>query len=176
MLYVLKKIEIFVDNKSYKIAHLYIMEESNSNNIEEITSNKIVNNDYSSDSSCEDIKITLNPIDTSKMTPEELAQHEFRSKECDFCISIHRKPEQYIGHTLDDCRALKKIRCNFCGLCGHTGSHCKDRKPEDEPIRFNCSFCFRANKEERFYMSHTINECRYREKYNSGKKVLNIQL
>ncbi len=85
-------------------------------------------NEYSSDGSGEDIKITLNPVDKSK------------------------------------------IRCNFCGLCGHTGSRCETRKPEDNPIQFNCSFCFRGNKPERFYMSHIISECRFREKYNEGKK------
>lgn len=132
---------------------------------------KIQTTEYASDSSdsSEEIKITLKPIDTSTMTPEELEAHIFKSKQCDFCISIHRKPEQYTGHTLEECRALKKIRCNFCGLCGHTGSHCLDRKPEDKPIKFNCSFCFRANKSERFYMSHVISECRYRDIYNKGK-------
>ena len=129
--------------------------------------------DYSSDSSYDEIKITLNPIDLSKMTPEELEKHVFNSTQCDFCISIHRKPEQYTGHTLEDCRALKKIRCNFCGLCGHTGGHCKERKPDDKPIQFNCSFCFRANKPERFYMSHLLGECKYRDKYNKGKLTLN---
>ena len=123
----------------------------------------------SSDSSNQEIKITLKSIDFSNMTPEELEAHKIRTNECDFCISIHRKPEQYTGHTLEECRALKKIRCNFCGLCGHTGSHCKERKPEDKPIKFNCSFCFRANKQERIYMSHVISECRYRDIYNKGK-------
>ena len=127
-------------------------------------------NEYSSDGSGEDIKITLNPVDKSKMTAEELEEYFHKSNQCDFCISIHRKPEQYTGHTLEDCRALKKIRCNFCGLCGHTGSRCETRKPEDNPIQFNCSFCFRGNKPERFYMSHIISECRFREKYNEGKK------
>lgn len=127
------------------------------------------NEHYSSDDDCEEIKITLNPIDTSLMTAEELEKHIFNSKKCDFCISIHRKPEQYTGHVLEDCRALKKIRCNFCGQCGHTGSRCEIRKPEDKPIHFKCSFCFRGNKPERFYMSHNINECRFRVKYNEGK-------
>lgn len=126
-------------------------------------------NDYSSDDSSEDIKITLHHIDTSKMTPEELKIHIHNSKKCDFCISIHRKPEQYTGHVLEECRALKKIRCNFCGLCGHTGGRCDIRKPDDKPIQFKCSFCFRGNKPERFYMSHHLNECRFRDKYNNGK-------
>jgi len=137
---------------------------------------KIDDTDYSSESSNsseEEIKISLKPIDTSNMTPQELEEHLFKSKQCDFCISIHRKPEQYTGHTLEECRALKKIRCNYCGLCGHTGSYCKERNPEDKPLKFKCSFCFRANKAERFYMSHVISECRYREMYNKGKTGFN---
>ena len=128
-------------------------------------------NSCHSDNSEDDIKITITQVDKSKMTPEQLEEEYAKDiKECDFCISIHRSREQYTGHTLDECRALKKIRCNFCGMCGHTGGRCIDRKPEDEPIQFKCSFCFRANRLERFYMSHTINECRFRYEYNEGKK------
>jgi hypothetical protein len=140
--------------------------------MQENTSSNV--NEYNSDGSCEDIKITLNTVDRSKMTPEELEENLRKSNECDFCISIHRKPEQYTGHTLENCRALKKIRCNFCGNCGHTGGRCETRKPDDKPILFKCSFCFRGNKPERFYMSHTINECRFRDKYNEGKKNFTV--
>jgi hypothetical protein len=127
------------------------------------------NSDTSSDSE-NDIKINITCKDRSKMTLEELENYSKQFNECDFCISIHRSPEQYTGHTLEECRALKKIRCNFCGLCGHTGGRCKDRKIEDKPIQFNCSFCFRGNKSERIYMSHNIVNCRFRYEYNKGKK------
>ena len=114
---------------------------------------------------------TLNIVDESLDVNE--SNKNSGIKQCDFCISIHRSPYQYIGHDLEECRALKKIRCNFCGLCGHTGGRCETRKPDDKPITFKCSFCFRANRTERFYMSHILHECKFRQDYNEGKKIFN---
>jgi hypothetical protein len=171
-----------------------------------------VDDDSDSD---EEIIITLTNIDTSKMTPEELAAHERDQKICEFCRSMGRTDKQYRGHLKEDCRALAKMRCNYCAELGHTGGHCKKRQetnreidelskqrdalnpsPENiedilkkmdldqeisllkqkcEPLTIKCAFCFRANKSEKFYMSHSIDKCRFKTEYNVKRGRIEVQ-
>jgi hypothetical protein len=121
----------------------------------------------SSDSECE-IKITVTQRDFSKMTPEELIEFDRRMEEqnmvCAYCVSLGKESQ---GHTKDNCKLLQNTRCNWCGNYGHTGKFCE--KKGEKPLDIRCLFCFRGKKDERFYMSHSIDNCRFRREYEQTR-------
>jgi hypothetical protein len=134
------------------------------------SSKKMADDRYSTDSSDDsdnEIKITLKPRpDFSKMTPEELAEYDKRIEEknasCVYCNSMGKDGQ---GHTKENCRLLQNTRCNWCGNYGHTGKYCE--KKGEKPLEIRCLFCFRGKKDERFYMSHSIENCRFRREYDA---------
>ncbi len=122
----------------------------------------------SSDGSDHEIKITLTKRDFSKMTPEELIEYDRKMEEqnmvCAYCISLGKEAE---GHTKDNCKLLQNTRCNWCGNYGHTGKFCENKG--EKPLDIRCLFCFRGKKDERFYMSHSIDNCRFRREYEQTR-------
>jgi len=135
--------------------------------VEEI---KPVNDGDSSDSddSEYEIKITLNPVDFSKMTDEEREAYFKKYETCAYCQSIGKDERVYKGHTKETCKILQNTRCNWCGGYGHTGKYCKNRG--EKPLDIRCMFCFRAKMDERFYMSHTPDRCRFKIEYDDAKR------
>ena len=123
--------------------------------------------DSDSDSDYE-IKITLSTPDLSKMTDEEREAYFNRHKTCAYCQSIGKDAEVYNGHTKEQCKILQNTRCNWCGGYGHTGKYCKNRG--EKPLEIRCMFCFRAKMDERFYMSHTPERCRFKREYDDAKR------
>lgn len=121
---------------------------------------------------CEELVIAPMP-DTSKMTPEELEAYERQFKTCGYCQSIGRSCDAYTGHTILECRVLANTRCNYCAYYGHTGRHCPDRKDEDGPLKIKCMFCFRGGMDEKYYMSHTPDGCRFKREYEWAKRTGN---
>jgi hypothetical protein len=121
----------------------------------------------SDDSDCE-IKITLNPVDFSKMTDEEREAYFKKYETCAYCQSIGKDERVYKGHTKETCKILQNTRCNWCGGYGHTGKYCQNRG--EKPLDIRCMFCFRAKMDERFYMSHTPDRCRFKREYDDAKR------
>ena len=115
-----------------------------------------------------DIKITVTQRDFSKMTPEELIEFDRKMEEqnmvCAYCVSLRKEAQ---GHTKDNCKLLQNTRCNWCGNYGHTGKFCE--KKGEKPLDIRCLFCFRGKKDERFYMSHSIDNCRFRREYEQTR-------
>jgi len=121
----------------------------------------------SDDSDCE-IKITLHPVDFSKMTDEEREAYFKKYETCAYCQSIGKDERVYKGHTKETCKILENTRCNWCGGYGHTGKYCENRG--EKPLDIRCMFCFRAKMDERFYMSHTSDRCRFKREYDDAKR------
>ena len=121
-----------------------------------------------SDDSDYEIKITLNPVDFSKMTDDERIAYFKKYDTCSYCQSIGKDERIYKGHTKDTCKILQNTRCNWCGGYGHTGKYCQNRG--ENPLDIRCMFCFRAKMDERFYMSHTPDRCRFKREYDDAKK------
>ena len=119
------------------------------------------------DSDCE-IKITLHPVDWSKMTKEEMEAHFKKYDTCAYCQSIGKDERVYTGHTKENCKILENTRCNWCGGYGHTGKYCENRG--EKPLEIRCMFCFRAKMDERFYMSHRPDNCRFKREYDDAKR------
>lgn len=126
------------------------------------------NDGYTSDGSDCEIKITVTQRDFSKMTPEELIEFDRKMEEqnmvCVYCVSLGKEAQ---GHTKDNCKLLQNTRCNWCGNYGHTGKFCE--KKGEKPLDIRCLFCFRGKKDERFYMSHSIENCRFRREYEQTR-------
>ena len=120
----------------------------------------------SEDSDC-DVKITLKQLDLSKMTEEEKDEYFKKYKTCAYCQSIGKDERVYRGHSKEDCKILQNTRCNWCGGYGHTGKYCDNRG--EKPLDIRCMFCFRAKMDERFYMSHTPDRCRFKREYDDAK-------
>lgn len=123
---------------------------------------------YVSDSSSDnEIKITIIKRDFSKMTPEELAELDKKlDQQVAFCVYCNSMGKEARGHSKENCRLLQNTRCNWCGDYGHTGKFCE--KKGDKPLEIRCLFCFRGKKDERFYMSHSIENCRFRREYDGA--------
>ena len=134
-----------------------------------VEENKPVKDEDSSDtdSDCE-IKITLHPVDFSKMTEEEIEAHFKKYDTCTYCQSIGKDERVYKGHTKENCKILENTRCNWCGGYGHTGKYCENRG--EKPLEIRCMFCFRGKMDERFYMSHTPDHCRFKREYDEAKR------
>ena len=120
----------------------------------------------SEDSDC-DIQITVKQLDLSKMTEEEKDEYFKKYKTCAYCQSIGKDERVYRGHSKEDCKILQNTRCNWCGGYGHTGKYCDNRG--EKPLDIRCMFCFRAKMDERFYMSHTPDRCRFKREYDDAK-------
>ena len=121
--------------------------------------------DYDSEG---EINIILDLPDTSKMTPEEREAYYKKFKICAYCESIGKDEQIYRGHTKEDCRFLQNTRCNWCAGYGHTGKYCDNRG--EKPLEIRCMFCFRAKMDEKFYMSHSQDRCRFKREYDHAKK------
>lgn len=127
-----------------------------------------------SDSDCGDsdsdseIDVILEMPDLSKMAPAEREAYERQFKVCAYCESIGKDEQTYRGHTKEECRILQNTRCNWCAGYGHTGKYC-DNKGE-EPLEIRCMFCFRAKMDERFYMSHSQDRCRFKREYEMARQ------
>ena len=101
------------------------------------------------------------------MTEEEKDEYFKKYKTCAYCQSIGKDERVYRGHSKEDCKILQNTRCNWCGGYGHTGKYCDNRG--EKPLDIRCMFCFRAKMDERFYMSHTPDRCRFKREYDDAK-------
>lgn len=120
------------------------------------------------DSDDGEINVILESSDLSKMTEEERQAYFNKHKTCAYCQSIGKDEQVYQGHTKEECKILQNTRCNWCAGYGHTGKYCENKG--EKPLTIKCMFCFRAKMDEKFYMSHTQDRCRFKQEYEYAKK------
>jgi len=128
-----------------------------------------VEDDDDSDLDSDDgIQVILTLPDINSMTQEQREAYFKRCKTCAYCQSIGKDEQVYRGHTKEECKILQNTRCNWCAGYGHTGKYCENRG--EKPLTIRCMFCFRAKMDEKFYMSHSQDRCRFKQEYENAKK------